>query len=60
MIAATDLLMVTHVSGGTLASYNITATPAAGSATIFVRNVTAGNLSEAIVLRFALIKSVDA
>lgn len=60
LIAATDQLVVTHVSGGALGSYNITAAPAAGSATIYVRNITAAALAEAIVLRFTLIKSVNA
>jgi hypothetical protein len=59
-IAATDLLVVQHTSGGTLGAYNIAVTPAAGSATISVRNVHTGSLSEAIVLRFALIKGVTA
>ena len=59
-IAATDLILIQHQSGGTLGSYNFAATPAAGSATIYVRNVTAGSLSEAILLRIAIIKSIDA
>lgn len=59
-IAATDLVLVQHVSGGTLGSYTCTATAAAGSATVYVRNVTAGNLSEAIVLQFAVVKAVTA
>jgi len=33
---------------------------AAGSATINVRNITAGSLSEAVVIKFALIKGVNA
>jgi hypothetical protein len=56
-IAATDILLLQHTSGGTQGSYNLTAAPGAGGATIFVRNVTAGNLSEAIVISFAVIKS---
>lgn len=59
-IAATDLVVIAHDSVGTLGGYGITATPAAGSATITVRNNTAGSLSEAIVLRFAVIKAVTA
>lgn len=59
-ISATDLVLVQHVSGGTLGSYTCTATAAAGSATVYVRNVTAGNLSEAIVLQFAVVKAVTA
>jgi hypothetical protein len=59
LIASTDLLLIEHVSGGTPGSYTVTAGAGSGSATIYVRNNTAGNLSEAIVLRFAVLKSVD-
>jgi hypothetical protein len=38
------------------AAYNLDANCSAGSAVISVRNVTAGSLSEALVLRFAVIK----
>jgi hypothetical protein len=55
-IAATDVLSLNHISGGTVGSYTLNAQCAAGSATINVRNNTAGSLSEAIVLQFALIK----
>ena len=58
-IAATDIVIVHHVSAGTAGAYTLTAQPAAGSATITVRNVTAGSLSEAIVLRFAVIKAAN-
>jgi len=57
-IVATDLLAIQHVSGGTVGAYTITANCAAGSATIYIRNNTAGSLSEALVLKFALIKAV--
>jgi hypothetical protein len=59
-IAATDMVLVQHISGGTLGAYTCTAAPGAGSATIYVRNITAGNLGEAIVLQFVVIKSVTA
>lgn len=59
-IAATDVIVIVHDSVGTLGAYSIVATPAAGSATITVRNNTAGALAEAIVLRFAVIKAVTA
>lgn len=59
LIAATDLLLIQHISGGTLGAYNIVATCAAGSATIAVRNVHTASLTEAPVLRFVLIKSSD-
>jgi hypothetical protein len=59
-IAATDVLILNHVSGGTAGSYLLNAQAAAGSAAINVRNITAASLSEAIVIRFAVIKSVTA
>ena len=59
-IAATDLLVLNHVSGGTAGSYLLNAQCGAGSVSINVRNVTAGSLSEAIVIGFAVIKAVIA
>jgi len=56
-IAATDLLVLNHVSGGTAGSYLLNAQAAAGSASINVRNITGGSLSEAIVIGFAVIKA---
>lgn len=57
-IAATDVLALNHSSGGTAGSYTLNAQCAAGSASINVRNVTAGSLSQAIVIRFVVIKAV--
>ena len=57
-ITATDLIVLQHTSVGTNGAYNINAFPGAGSATISVRNVTAGSLSEAIVISFAVINGV--
>lgn len=59
-IAATDVLVLNHISGGTVGSYTLNAQCAAGSATINVRNNTAGALAEAIVIQFAVIKGVNA
>lgn len=59
-IAATDLLVLNHVSGGTAGAYLLNAQAGAGSASINVRNVTAGALGEAIVIGFAVIKAVTA
>jgi len=56
-IAATDLLVLNHVSGGTVGAYVLNAQAAAGSAVINVTNITAGALSEAVVIGFAVIKS---
>ena len=59
-IVATDLLVLNHVSGGTAGAYLLNAQCGAGSASINVRNVTAGSLGEAIVIGFAVIKAVTA
>lgn len=56
-IEANDILVICHQSGGTIGSYTINAKCSAGQATIHIRNNTAGDLSEALTLRFALIKS---
>ena len=60
LIASTDHIIVTHISGGTLGAYNITAIASTGSATITIRNMTSGPLSEALVLKYTVIKSVTA
>lgn len=58
-VAATDVVATQHDSGGTIGGYTITAnTMAAGSFKITVRNNTAASLSEAIVIRFAVVKAV--
>lgn len=56
-ITANDLVVVHHVSAGTAGSYFVMARPNAGSASISVRNLSAGALSEAIVLGFAVLKA---
>jgi len=60
VIEAGDILIMNHISAGTAGSYLLNAQSAAGSATINVRNITAGSLSEAIVIAFAVIKAVTA
>jgi hypothetical protein len=60
-IAAGDLLIMSHISGGTLGAYSVTPSSfAAGSCQVNVRNLTAGALAEAIVLRFIIIKGQTA
>ena len=55
LISTNDVLIL-NVYGGTSGSYNVWVSGlAAGSATITVRNITGGSLSEAIVINFALI-----
>ena len=60
VISATDIVVVSHIAGGTLGSYNFAVAPAAGNANITIRNITAASLSEALTLRFIVIKSVNA
>ena len=56
-ISANDTVILTQVSGAASAgSYNVwVSSLATGSCVITVRNITAGTLSEALVLNFALI-----
>ena len=58
VIEAGDILIMNHISGGTAGSYLLNAQSAAGSASINVRNISLGSLSEAIVISFAVIKAV--
>jgi hypothetical protein len=60
IIETGDILILNHISGGTAGSYLLNAQSAAGSASINVRNITTGSLSEAIVIAFAVIKAVTA
>ena len=60
LIEAGDILVMNHISGGTAGSYLLNAQSAAGSASINVRNISLGSLSEAIVIAFAVIKAVSA
>jgi hypothetical protein len=59
-IEAGDIIVMNHISGGTLGAYSFNASTAAGSASINVSNLTLGALTDAIVLRFAVIKVVSA
>ena len=55
-IATRDLLLINLVGGGTPGAYFYGSNCTTGSAVITVRNLTAGPLSESLVLRFAVIK----
>ena len=58
-ISANDTLIVTISSGGTAGAYNAWVSGlSAGSATLVLRNISAGSLSEAVVLNFAIIHCV--
>lgn len=57
LISANDVMIV-NVAGGaaTAGTYNVfTSTLAAGSATIVLRNISGGSLSEAVVINYAII-----
>lgn len=55
-ISARDVMIINLVGGGTAGAYGLGANCTTGSAVVTVRNITAGNLGEALVLRFAVIK----
>ena len=57
-IAAEDFIGLNHSDSGTAGSYALNAQSAAGSASINVRNITSGSLSEAIEIRFVVVKAV--
>jgi hypothetical protein len=59
-IAATDVMTVNVVSGATAGAYFVNPVCQAGAAQITVRNLTAGPLSEAIVLRFVIHRGATA
>lgn len=56
LVAAGDVVVLNHISGGTLGAYTINASCGAGTITFTLRNNTAGNLSEALLVGFAVIK----
>lgn len=58
-IAASDIVRVHAYDNGTLPAYTVAASVGAGFANIYVRNNTAGSLSEALRLRFEVIRNYD-
>lgn len=60
LMAATDVVIISHKSGGTIGSYTFNVACGAGSGTLSIRNNTAGNLTETLVLSFILLKGVTA
>jgi hypothetical protein len=56
-IASNDIIVFSHVSGGTIGAYNINAISGTGTATVYVRNINSGLLAEAPVFRFIVIKA---
>lgn len=58
-VAATDVIVLNIKSGATAGSYFVGVDAvAAGSFSVHLRNISAGNLGEAIVINFAVIKGV--
>jgi len=51
-----DVVVINHVGGGNVASYDVKISPISGSATVYLRNLTNGALADACVLGFAVIK----
>jgi hypothetical protein len=58
--AAGDVMILNHISGGTIGAYTLNAACTAGSVSITIHNVTTGSLSETLVIGFVLIKAVTA
>ena len=59
LISTNDVLILNVAAGATAASYNLWVDSLnAGSASITLRNTTAGALAEAVVINFALIHNV--
>ena len=57
-IAATDVVILNHSSGGTLGSYHYNVACGSGTATLTIRNISSGSLSESLVFNFVVIKGV--
>lgn len=57
-ILANDVIVLNHVATATFGPYLLNARAAAGSAIIDVRNTSAGSLSNAIQIRFLVIRGV--
>lgn len=55
-----DNLILNHVGAGTKGGYTLNAECLAGTATVSLRNNTAGALAEALVIRYTLVKAVTA
>jgi hypothetical protein len=55
-ISNTDVMVINHVSGGTLSAYQFFPVCNSGTANITIVNRTAGNLNEQPVIRYSVIK----
>lgn len=56
-ISANDMLLLMHGAGGTIGAYVYYSICAAGGATIWIKNITGGNLGEAVVLQFMVLRA---
>jgi hypothetical protein len=59
-ISPNDQIVITHSSGGTMGAYGFAVFPSSSTSTIYVRNLTGGSLSEAIILRIMILRSTVA
>jgi hypothetical protein len=59
-IAATDFILIAHISTTNGGAWNFSVVASAGSAAITVRNVSAASITEATPLRFTIIKGATA
>ncbi|MGB8408715.1 MAG: hypothetical protein WCE58_02240, partial [Gallionella sp.] len=59
-IAATDTIAYSFGANTTGGAYSVSFFPSTGSTQVYVRNVSAGSLSESVVIYFSVIKSVIA
>jgi hypothetical protein len=60
-VAATDVVIVNHASGGTAGAYMVgVGAVGAGSFRVVLSNLSTGSLNEALVLNFAVIRAVAA
>lgn len=57
---STDLIIPNHISGGTIGAYLIQGRCISGAVVIYITNISAGSLSEALIIRYAIFKGAVA
>lgn len=57
LIANGDVIILNHVSGGTIGDYSLTGQCFNGGCSIALANISGGSLSDAVVIRYAVIKA---
>lgn len=60
LVAATDVITVNHIGGGAPVDYGIKIQPGTGAFTVYLKNESAGSLSDALTLNFYVHKGVSA